>query len=255
MITAVDGETYPAAGVIVTNPATAPVSNPKNFGFFSLNHATSIHVTAANEGATSVFKNAVAVTESTRISLPALNPYHPNHSRPVPSATRGILCGPRSRTLRFPTYSTDASAAIPAMLWTTIPPAKSFTPHCCSTPPPQTMCTNGKYTNVSHPVRNIIYALNDTRFVNAPEISAGVIIANIIWYAMNTIIGMVSFGDGVESPIPTKQTFLKFPITPCQSPLKHSENPYKYQITVVHPIETKLWIMMASTFFRPTSPP
>jgi hypothetical protein len=54
--------------------------------------------------------------ESARISLPALKPYHPNHSSPVPSATSGMLCGPRSRTRRLPTYKTDARAAKPAML-------------------------------------------------------------------------------------------------------------------------------------------
>src|ERR1039458_2218148 len=112
MITAVVGETYPAAGVTVANPATAPVSKPRNFGFFSLNQATSIQATAAKEAATSVFRNAVAVTESTRISLPALKPYQPNHSNPVPKATSGMLCGPRSAVRRFPTYSTDANAAM-----------------------------------------------------------------------------------------------------------------------------------------------
>ena len=39
------------------------------------------------------------------------------------------------------------------------------------------------------------------------------------------------------------------------SPLKQSEKPNAHQITVVQPIETKLCIMMASTFFRPTRPP
>ena len=42
----------------------------------------------------SVLRNAGAVTASTRNSLPALKPYQPNHSRPVPSATSGMLCGP-----------------------------------------------------------------------------------------------------------------------------------------------------------------
>jgi hypothetical protein len=39
------------------------------------------------------------------------------------------------------------------------------------------------------------------------------------------------------------------------SPEKQSENPKAHHKTVVQPIETKLCIMMASTFFRPTSPP
>ena len=78
--------------------------------------------------ARSVFTNATAVTESTRNSLPALKPYQPNQRRPVPSATSGMECGPLSATFRRPTYSTDASAAMPAMLCTTMPPAKSSTP-------------------------------------------------------------------------------------------------------------------------------
>src|SRR5580704_13132424 len=101
MMTAVVGETYPAAGVTVASPATAPVSRPRNLGFFSLNHATIIQATAVDEAAKSVLRNAVAVTESTRISPPALKPYHPNHSRPVPRATSGMLWGPRAAVRRF----------------------------------------------------------------------------------------------------------------------------------------------------------
>ena len=40
-----------------------------------------------------------------------------------------------------------------------------------------------------------------------------------------------------------------------RSPLKHSENPNSHQRMVVRPMETKLWIMIARTFLRPTSPP
>ena len=40
-----------------------------------------------------------------------------------------------------------------------------------------------------------------------------------------------------------------------RSPLKHIEKPNAHQSTVVHPIDAKLCIMIASTFFRPTSPP
>src|SRR5262245_11488681 len=103
MMTAVVGETYPAAGVIVARPATAPVRSPKNFGFFVTIQSTINQATAANEAAISVLRNALAVTESTRNSLPALKPYHPNHRSPVPSATRGMECGPRSNERRLPT--------------------------------------------------------------------------------------------------------------------------------------------------------
>src|SRR5229473_6482188 len=97
---AVAGETKPAAGVIVANPATAPVNKPKNFGFFVDIQSMQSQAIAAKLAARSVFRNATAVTESTRNSLPALKPYQPNQSMPVPKATSGIECGPWSATLR-----------------------------------------------------------------------------------------------------------------------------------------------------------
>ena len=45
------------------------------------------------------------------------------------------------------------------------------------------------------------------------------------------------------------------PTSPAACPEKHSEKPKAHQITVVQPIETKLCIMIARTFLRPTSPP
>ena len=44
-------------------------------------------------------------------------------------------------------------------------------------------------------------------------------------------------------------------MTPPTSPEKHSEYPHTYQTTVVQHSDTKLWIMIASTFLRPTRPP
>jgi hypothetical protein len=85
------------------------------------------------------------------------------------------------REVRLPTKKTDASAAMPAEACTTMPPAKSSTPQFLQQPPPQTMCTSGKYTKKSQSVRNTMYAENRTRLANAPVISAGVMMANIIW--------------------------------------------------------------------------
>ena len=112
---------------MVASPATAPVSRPRNFGFFDVIQSIASHAMPPKLAARSVFTNATAVTESTRNSLPALNPYQPNQRSPVPSATSGMECGPLSATFRRPTYSTDASAAMPAMLWTTMPPAYTRT--------------------------------------------------------------------------------------------------------------------------------
>ena len=97
----------------MARPATAPVSNPKNLGFLHLAQSISSQTNAAKEAATSVFKKARAVTESTPNSLPALNPYQPNQSKPVPIATNGKLWGSLI-TFRFPTNITEANAAIPA---------------------------------------------------------------------------------------------------------------------------------------------
>ena len=88
--------------MIVASPATAPVSSPTKCGFLACHHSMNSHVTAANDAARSVFRNASAVMSSTFSSLPALKPYQPNQSRPVPSAMNGMLCGV-STNLRLPT--------------------------------------------------------------------------------------------------------------------------------------------------------
>ena len=68
-------------------------------------------------------------------------------------------------------------------------------------------------------------------------------------------------GDGMSRVIPRMKAQLKFPMMPAKSdplfksPLKQRENPQIHQRTVVHPMETKLWIMIARTYFRPTRPP
>src|ERR1041384_3726301 len=91
--TALGSETKPAAGVIVASPATAPVMSPTNFGFLARLHSINNQVTAANEAATSVFKNASPVTAFTPRELPALKPYQPNQRSPVPIAISGTLLG------------------------------------------------------------------------------------------------------------------------------------------------------------------
>ena len=60
-------------------------------------------VMAANEAATSVFIKAWPVMASTSSSLPALKPYQPNQSNPVPMAISGMLFGGDSLSRRLPT--------------------------------------------------------------------------------------------------------------------------------------------------------
>src|SRR5437899_10478690 len=90
-MTAVAGDTKPAAGVIVARPATAPVSKPRNFGFFETRQSTSNNAMAANEAAMSVLMNANAVVELTRKSEPALKPYKPKQRYSVHNTTSGML--------------------------------------------------------------------------------------------------------------------------------------------------------------------
>lgn len=69
---------------------------------------------------------------------------------------------------------------------TTVPPAKSKAPNSRSQPPtPHTQCATTSYANVAHKKMNTTYDLNFIRSTIAPEMSAGVMTANIAWYIMN----------------------------------------------------------------------
>src|SRR3954454_13246366 len=110
------------------SPATAPVNAPTRLGFPSRSHEIAGHVHIAIEPAMSVFTKAGAATPFAASPDPALKPNQPNHRRPVPSATNATLCGmvfSPGANFRAPTTQTDASAANPALVCTTSPPAKS----------------------------------------------------------------------------------------------------------------------------------
>src|SRR6476659_151688 len=167
------GPTKPAHGVIATSPATATDAAP------------SIAVDAASV----VFMNAWAAMPLAASAEPALNPNQPNQSRPVPSNVSGSECGgvgwlghPRRRPMTI----TATSAAIPALMWTTVPPAKSSAPRRNSHPAGEkTQCATGVYTMSAHSPTNHTHAENRMRSAMAPVMSAGVMMANIIWNAEN----------------------------------------------------------------------
>jgi hypothetical protein len=56
-------------------------------------------------------------------------------------------------------------------------------------PPPHTQCATGKYTMVAHRPAKSSQPANLVRSEIAPLIRATVMIANIIWKAMNTYTG------------------------------------------------------------------
>ena len=57
---------------------------------------------------------------------PTLKPNQPNHSRPAPIMVRVRLCGligSLPKPIRLPIRSASTRPAIPALMWTTVPPA------------------------------------------------------------------------------------------------------------------------------------
>src|ERR1043165_8190919 len=76
--------TYPAAGVMSTNPTTAPMQKPIAEGFLPRKASKSIHAMPAAAADVLVLANAVAATSLAPTADPALKPNHPNQSKPVP---------------------------------------------------------------------------------------------------------------------------------------------------------------------------
>ena len=80
-----------------------------------------------------VVAKAIAAVPLAANAEPALKPNQPNQSIPVPRITNGTLAGELSSlviwTFRRPRIMAPASAAQPADMCTTVPPAKSSTPH------------------------------------------------------------------------------------------------------------------------------
>src|SRR5690348_2764659 len=191
---AAHGVMKPQAGVMATRPATAPEEEPTIVGFPSRIHSTMIQPSSAAAVATWVLTNASAVTPSVVISEPALNPNQPNHSSPAPSATIGTLCGlnlSRGQPTRLPSTRHSASAAEPALMWTAVPPAKSSAWSLLAmNPPPQIQCATGTYTSVNQPNAKTSQPANFVRSEIEPLISATVMIANIIWNARTTYVGI-----------------------------------------------------------------
>src|SRR5690242_274263 len=123
------GVTKPQAGVITTNPATAPEQKPRTLGLPFKSHSAVGQTNEATAVASVVVVKALAAMPSAATALPALNPYQPTQSIPVPTMHRTMLCGamfslPKPR--RFPRIKQRTSADQPDDICTTVPPAKSM---------------------------------------------------------------------------------------------------------------------------------
>src|SRR5438045_1986127 len=121
--------TKPQAGVITTKPATAPEQKPRMLGLPFKAYSAMAHAKEATAVARVVVVKALAATPSAATALPALKPYQPTHSMPVPTIHRTMLCGaigclPNPR--RLPRIKQRIKADQPEDICTTVPPAKSM---------------------------------------------------------------------------------------------------------------------------------
>ena len=158
-----------------------------------------------------VLTHTRAAEPSAASSEPALNPNQPNQSRPAPSMVSGTLwgrMGTRPKPARRPTMRARTRPAMPALMCTTVPPAKSIganvalpsvepnivaaTPWSVPprNPPPHTMCAIGKYTIVAQIAEKTSHVENFTRSAMAPEMSATVRPAKVSWKPTNASSGM-----------------------------------------------------------------
>src|SRR5580658_8666626 len=87
------GLTNPEAGVMATNPATAPEIPPNTLGFPLCIHSISSQPTTAAAVAKCVATNALVANEDAASALPALNPNQPTQSKHAPMTLSTRLCG------------------------------------------------------------------------------------------------------------------------------------------------------------------
>src|SRR5260370_4042459 len=194
------GPTHPAAGVSAASPATAPEIAPNALALPFRVHSAALQLIAAAAALKFVATNALDASEFDASALPALNPNHPTHSKHAPMKLSTRLCGGigcLGYPVRLPRYSAHTSAETPEEMCTTVPPAKSsvgnFPPsEAFSSPPlPHTMWASGAYTTRNHSVRKSTVPLHFIRSAVAPVITAGVMIANITWYTMKVLSGIL----------------------------------------------------------------
>src|SRR5712675_1373235 len=124
---------------MATRPTTAPMQAPVAEGRRPLRPSKNIQASIAAAEAVLVVANACAATASAASAEPALNPNQPNQSMPVPRRTYGAFDGDGAPPglaffIRGPRKMAPASAANPADMCTTVPPAKSSTPQRCRNP-------------------------------------------------------------------------------------------------------------------------
>mmetsp|Transcript_4792 Transcript_4792/g.20344 ORF Transcript_4792/g.20344 Transcript_4792/m.20344 type:complete len:234 (-) Transcript_4792:133-834(-) len=212
-----------------------------------------VQTIAAVAAAICVARHANAASAPAASALPPLKPYHPTHSMPVPSTVRTRFPATILFSFLGPRTAAPTSAPMPAVMCTTMPPAKSSTPAAAMAPPgPQTMWHAGKYTANIHKEQYHITAENFMRSTNEPTMRAGVMIANVIWYSAQSASGMVS--QTLALVTPARNALSKPPSTPLPSSEKESEYPTEYHIRVMRHVREKHCMSTESMFLRLTMP-
>src|SRR5688572_19010585 len=231
--------TLPAAGVMATRPATAPEAAPSMEGLPFRTHSASVHVSTAQAVARNVLMNASTAELPASSAEPALKPNQPNHSSDAPIMVMGRLCGvsaSRPKPMRLPTTYAPTRPATPALMCTTVPPAKSSAPHCQMRPAlafcasttlaavyasgpgqNQTIWAIGMYENVNHSTMKSSTALNFARSANAPRMRQQVIAANVAWKATKS-------SSGSTTPLLNVAAMLKSPFTPSKVPFRNTRS-------------------------------
>ncbi|CAM5741868.1 hypothetical protein MAUB1S_02751 [Mycolicibacterium aubagnense] len=141
---------------MATKPATMPDAAPSEVAWPSRIFSVRSQNSIAAAVATVVVMKVDAATPSEFSAEPALKPYQPNHSRPAPSMTNGRLCGRimvPGQPERLPKMMASTRPAVPELMCTAVPPAKSIAlrwlaiqPPCSPVTPSKanTQCATGK---------------------------------------------------------------------------------------------------------------
>jgi len=122
----------------------------------------------------------------------------------------------------------------PAMLWTTMPPRSRARPLRQQTPAPHHV-HEGEVDEEQPGRQEEHVCLEGDPVGEGPVMRAGVMMANIIWYAMNTIFRDGALRARARKVTPWRNALSRFPITPPTSPEKHQRVTHGHPITVVQP--------------------
>src|SRR3954471_184893 len=132
------GPAKPDAGVTATRPATQPETTPSNEGLPLRIHSANIQDSAAADVATNELIKAIGAPPTASRLEPALKPNQPTHSSEAPIMVMTSECGDISslpKPVRLPTQIAPTRPAMPALMCTTVPPAKSIAPLRNNQPP------------------------------------------------------------------------------------------------------------------------